>query len=324
MKKGSDKEVLVSIIIPVYNAEQYLKICLESILQQLSDKEKIEIILVDDGSTDGSSMICDEYKTSKYVRVYHKKNEGVSCARNFGISVAIGEYIFFCDADDYFRPGAIKTIIYELKNCAADYYLFPIIKEKSNGEQIQQHYFFEGQCVSIKKACEVFFVDGNNGPWSKLFSRKIIVDNDLLFDVKLKIHEDVIFCMKYLEHCSNVKYCIKPIYFYRFNSCGAIGKHKIEYLSNYSTVYYLWKEFLISNDQEDKIKRLNSEFLRKMLTTCGKLYKNGISKAELNIELQSNHLYNDLINLSFNSWKDKIQQLLLKHNFFSIVAIKVR
>ena len=99
--------IRVSLIIPVYNEAPFLKRCLDSVANQ-TDKSA-QIIIVDDGSTDGSAEICDEYKKCGF-EVYHKKNGGVSSARNFGLKKATGEYVTFLDADDVLLPNALQVM----------------------------------------------------------------------------------------------------------------------------------------------------------------------------------------------------------------------
>lgn len=102
-------EQLISVIIPVFNVEKYLNRCVASILSQ--DYKKLEIILVDDGSTDTSGEICDKLATQdKRIVVLHKKNEGAGVARNYGLDVSKGQYIFFCDSDDYIADGIIREL----------------------------------------------------------------------------------------------------------------------------------------------------------------------------------------------------------------------
>ena len=94
------KNPLISVIIPVYNVEQYLSHCIDSILSQTFTN--FEILLIDDGSTDNSGIICDNYKNNDYrIKVFHKKHNGVSSARNMGLDKAVGEWITFVDADDW-------------------------------------------------------------------------------------------------------------------------------------------------------------------------------------------------------------------------------
>lgn len=92
----------VSVIIPIYNAENYLKKCIESVLHQTL--QGVEIILVDDGSTDGSGAICDQYSVFQNIKVLHQENKGLSAARNTGLDAATGDYVAFLDSDDYVDP----------------------------------------------------------------------------------------------------------------------------------------------------------------------------------------------------------------------------
>ena len=121
-----------SVIVPVYNVEKYLKECVDSILgQSFSD---FELILVDDGSPDNCPAICDEYaKKDEHVKVIHKPNGGVSSARNAGIQMARGEYILFCDSDDFYLDTAFEKIHYNLIQFNADILCFGIRKETGNG-----------------------------------------------------------------------------------------------------------------------------------------------------------------------------------------------
>lgn len=102
----------LSVVVPIYKVEQYLPKCVESLLNQDLPPEDYEIILVDDGSPDGCPAICDEYaRTCKNVRVVHRKNGGLSAARNSGIDVAKGQYVQFVDSDDYLEPNVLKTLV---------------------------------------------------------------------------------------------------------------------------------------------------------------------------------------------------------------------
>ena len=104
---------LVSIIIPVYNAEQYIRKCIDSVLSQTYSL--VEIILIEDGSTDGSAAICDEYgRKDARVKIIHKLNEGVSVARNVGIEHATGDYVTFLDADDLMQKNCIANLIHAM------------------------------------------------------------------------------------------------------------------------------------------------------------------------------------------------------------------
>ena len=108
--KSNEKNIILSIILPVYNVEKYIERCVESILTQ--NREDIEIIIVDDGATDGSPQICDKYAEKiSNIKVIHKQNGGLSSARNAGMDVANGKYIYFLDSDDWITEDAIRIIL---------------------------------------------------------------------------------------------------------------------------------------------------------------------------------------------------------------------
>ena len=122
---------LISIIVPVYNAERYLGHCLESIIGQTY--KKIEIILLDDGSTDNSGKICDEYALKdNRVKVFHTENKGPSAARNKGIENSNGEFIFFVDADDFIKSNALDLLIGNYHQTKADIIIGDFKRVKNN------------------------------------------------------------------------------------------------------------------------------------------------------------------------------------------------
>lgn len=136
-------EPKLSIIIPVYNVEPYLRKCVDSVLTQ--DYDDFEIILVDDGSTDESGAICDEYTSASFasfhhsvipIRVIHKPNGGLSDARNAGMKVAVGEYVVFLDSDDYWRPNVLGTLMEQVKHEQLDVLRFNYqnVRISQNGE----------------------------------------------------------------------------------------------------------------------------------------------------------------------------------------------
>jgi glycosyltransferase involved in cell wall biosynthesis len=123
-------EVLLSIVIPVYNTEKYLWRCMNSILCQGGGS--YEIILVDDGSTDGSPEICDAYSRQyENVTVVHQTNAGVSSARNHGLELAEGKYVWFCDSDDRLLPHALETVLKTVSVSSPELIVFPVVEEDS-------------------------------------------------------------------------------------------------------------------------------------------------------------------------------------------------
>lgn len=202
-------EVLLSIVIPVYNTQMYLDRCIKSIL--LQDGSSYEIVLVDDGSADGSSELCDAYgKEYKNVKVAHQANAGVSSARNRGLALASGEYIWFCDSDDRLLPNALKIVLKTIAVSIPDMIVFPVVEEDSDERAL-------GIIPAPTKADYA-----KNGPlvsgdllylYAHVLSRNIIRDER--FDSSLSLLEDRDFLYRV---CCNVKGKIaiidKPLYAY--------------------------------------------------------------------------------------------------------------
>lgn len=215
---------LVTVIVPVYNAEKYLEECIESILNQTYPK--IEVVLIDDGSTDSSKNICDSYaKNDNRVIVVHKQNEGVSIARNTGLEIAKGELIAFCDADDYYHPNQIEKMVAELEDkeaelCICGYHSF---ENADNGDF----------CVTEDKGSiwtkdeaihNVLCNDMCKGYlWNKLFYKSIIdAKPKNYFETDISILEDEIFVLQYLKKIDTACFISSEFYGYRQTSGSAI------------------------------------------------------------------------------------------------------
>lgn len=212
-----DKRLIpkVSIIVPIYNTEKYLEKCINSILKQsFSD---FELLLVDDGSTDNSGKICDVYASmDKRIITFHKENGGVSSARNVGLKHAKGEWITFVDSDDEIAVNYLECLYTtdEVDFVVADTELpdgttlMPDPKPVTEILEINSH-----QAYLETQFSKMYF-------WimaSKLFKKRIIHENTLLFNSKLRISEDSCFIFQYLQYAKNIKFILCPIYFYNTN-----------------------------------------------------------------------------------------------------------
>ncbi len=217
--------VKYSIIIPVYNVSKYLSICVKSVLEQINSE--IEIILVDDGSTDGSGKICDDLSSLyKNIIVIHKSNGGLSSARNTGVKVAKGDYIGFLDSDDYWN---CKTALSDISALIAaekpDVIVFPMIKKEENREIVisKMHLEDYDNNKNFEKRLEclvkhnVFRASACNK-----FVRKEFFDNYELVFREGYLNEDIDYCGKILEHLASISYYDNPFYIYRQERNGSI------------------------------------------------------------------------------------------------------
>lgn len=197
MKMEQTNDIILSFIIPVYNVEQYLNECIDSILNQINDE--CEIILVDDGSTDLSGKICDEYSEKyKHIDVVHKKNSGPSDARNIGISMAKGKYIAFVDSDDRVADGCIEEIIKWCNESQVDVCFMQAIKFYPDGSMEDMADEIERQYVDKKEKLEVleYLSTRPKFPGSactKLFRTEFLKSISIFFPQNVGYAEDLYF-----------------------------------------------------------------------------------------------------------------------------------
>lgn len=202
----------ISIVVPVYNAEEYLSRCVTSILQQ--SYKSFELILINDGSTDKSGEICDKFKSlDQRIVTIHKKNSGVSDTRNLGINLAKNPYICFIDADDYIEKEYLNRL---LENKHADLVASGYIRiDGMNFFPKERFYDYHLLQQELSKLINIPLLDT---PWGKLFKKNIIDKYQIRFDTKLKFGEDQIFVRNYLSHCKNLQALSNAGYIYYIQS----------------------------------------------------------------------------------------------------------
>lgn len=215
----------ISVIVPVYKAEAYLCRCVDSILSQTF--EDFELLLIDDGSPDRSGEICDEYaKRDCRVRVFHKGNGGVSSARNEGIDNAIGEWIWFMDADDEVDTTTLRNLSPNLdKGYDCIMFGFERIEKKiHNHQDVNPKVITLNPIEAIKCMYSPLVFSYEGYVWAKLFKTSIINDNNIYFDESIKYNEDRLFCIIYFLHIkSPVLYDTRQYYRYYINENSAMS-----------------------------------------------------------------------------------------------------
>lgn len=222
---------LISVILPVYNVEKYLGDCLDSLLRQTY--RDIELIIIDDGSTDGSGKICDAFATRyERIRVFHKKNEGVSAARNKGIEEARGEWIYFCDSDDTVSEDCIELLASKV---SGDVDLVEAGFNEIISENDVRVSNFTDKTVSMdaEEYISLFYkpssliANSYHGfPFTKLYNRNTIVKNNLRFNQEIRFKEDCLFTTEYCCRMTGKVVITNGIiynYYHRPNS--ATSKH---------------------------------------------------------------------------------------------------
>lgn len=209
----------ISVIVPVYNVDQYLPHCIESILDQTFTD--FELLLIDDGSKDNSGKICDVYAGKDVrIKVIHKANEGVSKARNTGIEYAKGEYICFIDSDDFIGEKYLESL-YEGKNYDISYigiakYNLDTRSQEGNITELTSTEFNINEKSYNPDVIIKNDLLANGYPFGKMFKRSIIDSFNIRFDTRIKNHEDHIFYFDYLIHCYSIYVSDKTLYYYSF------------------------------------------------------------------------------------------------------------
>lgn len=262
----------ISIIVPVYGVELYLRECLDSIkAQSFGD---FEVIVVDDGSPDECPNIIDEYakKDHRFVAI-HKDNAGVSAARNDGLSLATGKYVFFCDSDDWLPANALKLLFEAAEANGADVSIGDYIEHSEMGERrlamfsnpfstskrrsielIQKAVFNKGRA---NYSCDDFdSAYGLGAPWHQLIRRDLIAHNGLEFDLGVKsLFDDGLFMLEVFEHANKVAYVQEPTYYYRVVSTSITHGYKADLLERYQRVYSALEDFIDRYGKGDDFKR---------------------------------------------------------------------
>lgn len=246
MKKG-----LVSIIVPVYNCESFLERCLKSLLNQTYDK--IEVIVVNDGSTDNSNKILNSFVAiDSRIKVFTQKNAGVSCARNRGIIEANGEFLMFVDADDWISLETVETCINNIgKNS-----LVRFMMQYANDETLLDIYpcLYNGQnkVMSAKQVFEdiISYKVGGHCVYY-LYRTNIIKDNNIKFLVDIKYCEDLCFVLEVLKKAQTVKIIPNIFYKYYSNPKSATSERNAR-ISNLQSLPFLRKKVIGIFPEEDK------------------------------------------------------------------------
>ena len=221
----------VSIIVPIYNSEKHLKGMLDSLVNQTYPKEQLEVVLVNDGSTDSSKKICEEYcgKFNNF-KLISQKNGGISSARNAGLSIATGEYVTFLDSDDTCNPKYVEIMASGMEQSNVDLFCCGIIENRENVGQTNYGY---DQSKIFPITDEESYVDFFNDywlpvVWNKLYKKSLIKEN---FAEGISYDEDTVFNLNYLKNVKNIACSKHKLYTYHIRqnekSLTTLGKNDI-------------------------------------------------------------------------------------------------
>lgn len=260
------KEKLVSIIVPAYNASGTIVRCISSLVKYKKEDDDIEIIVIDDGSTDDTPKLLKYLKETENIKVYTQCNKGVSNARNYGLNVANGKYVMFVDADDYITADVFDLI---KANEKEDFILFSVdetpfqVHSIKNVDHIQQEILFPMNGDMNKYRI--------SSPWSKAYKLKIIKDNKIKFDERLKIGEDAAFNYEFLKYTKQVLCIDRNMYFYDVSGDSVTRRYNKDYL--YIDVNYQRKIDTLLNEDVNSVNRFLGE-INGVIRCCSDYFMN--------------------------------------------------
>ncbi len=306
---------LISIIIPVYKVEKYLRNCLDSVINQTY--KNLEIILVDDGSPDACPQICDEYeKNDDRIKVIHKENGGLSSARNAGLDKCTGEYIAFIDSDDYVDKMYIEKLYRAAKDKNAQMAIcsFFYVNEKGN---LKKGTKLENKIVSGDEKMNYIYVNPStcvDVSWGKLYHKNIW--NNLRFPVG-KIHEDVFVSDLTFNNANAVCFVAEYLYFYLQRNNSTSGKLKSNKTKNSLN---LIEANILRFGRVDKNSKFFDWAVMQLLDSYVTVFRRVKHDKKLRNEVRENFKvkYNDFKKCKF-TLKKHIKYLLF--NYFPIIFI---
>lgn len=239
---------MITAVLSVYNVGQYLPKCVDTMLNQTC--RDYEIIIVDDGSTDGSGAVCDEQgKRSDLIRVFHKPNGGLSSARNLGIEKARGEYIIFPDPDDWVEPDYLQGLLDIQEKQGADLAVCGHYNYGQGRDELWNPSATPCTMDTEEALVSLMKPDSFCGyAWNKLYSMKIIREHALRFDEELLMVQDLHFAYRYFQFCGRIAYDPRPLYHYNRDSGGvtasksALTKRKLNGLNTYVKIAELARQ----------------------------------------------------------------------------------
>ena len=236
---------LISVIVPIHNVEKQLKYCIESILKQ--EYDHFELLLIDDGSTDASGAICDYYANiDSRISVFHKKNRGVSNARNYGITKAKGDWFCFIDSDDTIDRFFFTTFEQQLTLNKFDLFMGDVLQEKLNKSSFVEYGLPTG-VFSLKQSIIQYDLLRSGDLHGKIFHNSIIKDNGLCFSESINYGEDGLFFCTFLSYSHSIALNSKICYKYTRNKMGLSYK-----LNSFESEYFTFTERLKVHEQISK------------------------------------------------------------------------
>lgn len=316
------REKLLSIVIPIYNSKEYIENLLQKFMKQ--DLEKVEIILIDDGSKDNSLKICKEYeKKSDSIVVIHQVNQGASAARNKGIELAGGKYIAFVDSDDSISSDYIQNVCDICEKEQADLIQFDAYIK--NGEEvINRQVKAEEGYIELNNYYDIVLSQEVNEPWDKVYRTSLIHDNHICFDRKMTIGEDVSLTLEVLKYVKTVYIHHSANYYYERNDEGICANAKLKHLEDMDLLYAKMKAFETQMNLNEKIKNnTNVAMLKGIFRTVAWIVQSGEKPRNIAAKLDLLKNLNELFQKRYTEKSVELRKNILKNKIYRMASLIV-
>lgn len=309
--------MILSVIVPAYNVEEYIENCIESIIEQKNSE--FELIVVDDGSADRTFELAKKYESDN-VKVLTQKNQGSGVARNTGLKAAIGKYVYFVDPDDSLVNGMFQDIFHKINEKSFDIIQFSYSFRSENGEIWNQSKLAsnEIECHSNNEIVNFMYTMSKETNiytvWSKLINRTFLLENNIFY-TNQKTGQDALFTIDLFKNAETLLWIPKRYYYYLKDRSSSAQNKK-----NYSTIIDDNKILTVLHDFQ-KNKNINRDLYsgfavnildKELRYIASDNDKYAVFKSTINNSILNNQLSN--ININNLSWKKKIVFLVRKHS----------
>ncbi len=318
---------LLSIIVPVYKTEEFLERCIKAVLK--TEYDNIELILVDDGSPDTCPKICDQYaQADEHVRVLHRKNSGVYAARNAGIEAAAGEYIAFCDSDDYVPENAYSLLMKKAIETDADV-VRGLVRQTDENTGIN----------AVKKRTDSVLRSATSAHYANVYKRELLMKHNIRF-LPFTLGEDLSFMIQVLNHAQNIQSVDEVTYIYLIRPITAKNRSAIQ-IKDFRHYYddFRWREWVVNymNRSEKLLRRYKEQmggglcpaidknwlmFERKQREKCYASLKNIVQNIDWSVQKVNANGYLWMDEKRFLQMEEVQYTKYLKKRFYIIEPVK--
>ena len=332
-------EIMVSFVVPVYNVGKYIEKCIQSMLEQTDNR--YEIILVDDGSTDGSGEICDKYHQMRNVHIYHQDNAGASAARNCGIEHATGKWICFVDGDDYVNNNLVE-IISQKEKCDIIFFGYnkfrnnkysAYVNEQKNGVELNKEDFrnLQYRLLNVGNKFAKDYAGFEGTPWAKVYNREFLVNADMKYTLGVPKGQDGLFNLNVYRYAETGCYIKNCLYNYRISNasiCHKYNPNMCEYsdilIRNYQENIHKWKDTEL--EKEIPYFVMKQFMYNVLLDFCHKNNKKNYEKRRKEYYSNRKKYFDEIKSVRLKNMKTKeaIFALMIKYMPFCVMDLIVK